>query len=131
MLRAKVLPVIPSCLLARTRSGMCGLLGWVPNLTLIVMRSSLLKFAFPRTTRWFSRGLDQLDIDLEASNASAESSSDDLLLKVTDQEEDGDLDKAVAIWSDHVDAHLLAHCQELHLPGRRYKGRCLKVTPRS
>lgn len=75
--------------------------------------------------------LDQLDIDLETSNASADASSDDLLLKVTDHVEDGELDKAIAVWSEHVEAHLLSHCQECQMPVRRYKGRCQQVAPRS
>lgn len=45
--------------------------------------------------------------------------------------EDGELDKAIAVWSEHVEAHLLSHCQELQMLVRRYKGRCQRVTPRS
>lgn len=101
------------------------------------MLFSLLRLASLGTIRLFRSGLrpaclDHLDIDLEAStNESAISTSDELLLKVTDQVEDGDLDRAVAIWSDHVETHLLDHRQELPLPGRRYKGRCQKVAPRA
>lgn len=81
------------------------------------MLFSLLRLASLGTIRLFRSGLrpaclDHLDIDLEAStNESAISTSNELLLKVTDQVEDGDLDRAVAIWSDHVETHLLDHCK--------------------
>ena len=41
------------------------------------------------------------------------------------------MDKAIAVWSNHVEEHLLSHSQSLQLPVRRYKGRCQRVTPRS
>ena len=86
----------------------------------------------PVVMKWVSPApLDQLEIDLEMSNASAVDSSENLLLKVTDHVEDGDLDKVIAVWSNHVEEHLLSHSQSLQLPVRRYKGRCQRVTPRS
>lgn len=86
----------------------------------------------PVVMKWVSPApLDQLEIDLEMSNATAVESSEDLLLKVTDHVEDGDLDKAIAVWSNHVEEHLLSHSQSLQLSVRKYKGRCQRVAPRS
>ena len=74
--------------------------------------------------------LDQVDIDLEASNAAAYQGAEILFEKVADQLECDNLDQAIAVWSDHVESHLLEHGSPT-LPTKRYRGRCQKVEPRS
>ena len=84
----------------------------------------------PVVLKWVApASLDQVDIDLEASNAAAYQGAEILFEKVADQLEGDNLDQAIAVWSDHVESHLLEHGSP-SLPSKRYRGRCQKVEPR-
>ena len=61
----------------------------------------------PTVLKWVSPvSLDQIQVDVEFSNAAASASGEALFEKVADHLEVDDLDQAIATWSSHVENHL-------------------------
>ena len=85
----------------------------------------------PTVLKWIAPvSLDQVQVDVEASNLAALGTREALFEKVADHLEVDDLNKAIVAWSSHVEDHLLAHGQPA-LCSKRYKGRCQQLAPRA
>ena len=93
------------------------------------------QFAFPKgnpaVLKWIApASLDTADVDVEAASENTQGITETLFECVADSLEKDDLDTAIAVWSECVETHLLAHASP-SLPVKRYKGRCQRSEPRS